>query len=159
MNANDRQRLLVTLAGVYGFYGSDLTEFAISVWVDVADEFEPVQFDRAMKAHLRDPSAGRWLPKPADIIRQLRGDQQQAGVLAWSDVLACARAGGAGYPALPDTSKNALESVGGMGMLRRADEQQTGHIQRQFLAAHQAYVGRDTAQQNMVGAEQWERLQ
>lgn len=138
----NRERLLMTLAGVYTYYERELSEYIVSVWVEDLDGYEIADIERAFARHRRDPERGQWLPKVADILRQLHGDAGQNAAIAWGKVIECARAGGAGYEDLPAESKAALDSIGGLSMLRRADERQTAYLQRQFVAAHRAHVFR-----------------
>jgi len=148
----DRERLLTTLAAVYAFYERELTELACEFWCDDMGNFPVDAVERAFAAHRRDPERGQWLPKPADIIRQLQGDTTQRAALAWGEALDCARAGGAGYARLQPATRAALDSIGGMLALRRADDSQVSFLQRQFVAAHKAEQHRDSAHALLLGA-------
>jgi hypothetical protein len=107
--------------------------------------------ERAFAAHRRDPERGQFLPKPADIIRHLQGDSTQRAMLAWGEAVECARNGGAGYLRLPEPTKAALDSLGGMLALRRADDTQLPFLQRQFIAGHKAVVHRQDADAMLLG--------
>jgi hypothetical protein len=96
----------------------------------------------AFQRHMRDPEAGRWLPKPADIIRQLKGNVNDQALIAWGEVIAAAKAGGARFGG---AAQQALESMGGMGRIRSAQEAENGFLQRQFVAAFKAYATREEA--------------
>lgn len=139
---NDK-RLVQTLVGVYGFYDKELTEFAIRVWKDACSEFDIDALAQAFNRHLRDPEAGRWLPKPADIIRQLRGDTNDAALIAWGHVMTSARAGGGFGPEFTPAAKEAVQSLGGWSVICRADESQNGFLQRRFGDAFKAYRNRE----------------
>ncbi len=139
----DRKRLVQTLVGVYGFYDKELTEFAIRVWVGSLQGFDAAAIDAAFDAHLRDTDAGKWLPKPADILRHLKGDVGDAALIEWGKVLASARAGGGkGFGGATDA---ALDSIGGMYALRMASEDQQPFLQRQFVAAFRVFHAREDA--------------
>lgn len=148
---NDRERLLATLAAVYAFYERELTELACEFWLEDLGQFPIEAVERAFAAHRRDPERGQWLPKPADIIRQLQGDTSQRAELAWAAALQCARDGGAGFARLPDPTRAAVEAIGGMLALRRADSSQVPHLQRQFLASHKAEQHREGVDALMLG--------
>lgn len=137
----DRKRLVQTLVGVYGFYDKELTEFAIRIWSSALDEFSADDIDAAFDQHLRNTEAGRWLPKPADILRHLKGDIGEAALVEWGRVLAAARAGGGKSFGGPTDS--ALDSIGGMYALRMASEDQQPFLQRQFVAAFRVFKARD----------------
>lgn len=140
--AIDRARLVQTLVGVHGFYDRELSEFAIRIWAEALDGMPIAAVDEAFARHLRDPEAGRWLPKPADILRQLRGDAEQAALIAWGEVLAAARSGKA---TLDPVAREAVQSLGGMSVIQRADESQNGFLQRRFCDAFKAYRARAEA--------------
>lgn len=137
----DRKRLVQTLVGVYGFYDKELTEFAIRIWSDALAEFEPQDVETAFAQHVRDTDAGRFCPKPADIIKQVRGDVADLAMIEWGKVLESARAGGGAR--FDGPTQQALDSIGGMYALRVADESSHTFLQRQFLAAFKAYRSRE----------------
>ena len=148
----DRERLLTALAAVYAFYEREITELACQFWCDDMAPYPVEAVERAFAAHRRDPERGQFLPKPADIIRLLEGDSTQRAALAWAEALECARNGGAGYPRLPEATKAALDSMGGMLALRRADDSQLPFLQRQFVASHRAVVHRQDADAMLLGS-------
>lgn len=159
MTNDDRRRLVATLTGVYGFYGADLTEFALGVWLDVAAEFDVPVFEAALNRHVRDPEGGRWLPKPADVIRQLRGNSGDAALLAWGEVMSVAKAGGWGYEKLPQASRSAVADMGGMSAIQRSQESENGFMQRRFVETFMAYKRREESPPLAVEHEQQARLQ
>ena len=83
----DRERLLQTLVAVYAYYDRELSEFAISVWLEDLEEHPVDAVCEAFKRHRRDPERGQWLPKSADILRQLQGDKAEAVQMAWTRLL------------------------------------------------------------------------
>jgi hypothetical protein len=133
-------KTLLTLGGVYSFYDKELSEFAIEIWASALDEFDPIAVREAFQRHMRNPEAGRWLPKPADIIRHLRGDVNDRALIAWGEVIAAARAGGANFDG---ATRQALDSMGGMGRIRMSQEAENGFLMRQFVAAFKAYATRE----------------
>jgi len=147
----DRERLLTALAAVYAFYEREITELACQFWCEDMADFPVEAVERAFAAHRRDPERGQFLPKPADIIRQLQGDSTQRAAVAWGEALECARNGGAGYARLPPATRAALDSLGGMLALRRADDTQLPFLQRQFIAGHKAVVHREDADAMLLG--------
>jgi hypothetical protein len=136
----DRKHLVTTLVGVYSFYDKELTEYSIRVWVDALADFDVATVGEAFTRHLRDPDAGRFCPKPADVIRQIRGDRADLALIEWGRVLAAARAGGALFTG---ATQQAVDSIGGMLSLRMSDEKQISYLQRQFTAAFVAYRARE----------------
>lgn len=136
----DRKRLTASLVGAYAFYDRELTDFAMRIWADALDGIDADTIDAAFARHLRDHDAGRFCPKPADILRQIHGDADERALVAWGEVIAAARAGGRRFDG---PTQAAIDSMGGMGRLRLATEAENGFLQRQFVAAFKAYKNRE----------------
>ncbi len=135
----DAKRLVQTITGAYGFYDREISDFAMQVWADALAGIDADTIDAAFARHLRDPDAGRFCPKPADILRQIHGDIEQQALVEWGRVIAAAKAGGARFDG---ATQEALDSMGGMGRLRLASEAENGFLQRQFVASFRAYKQR-----------------
>jgi hypothetical protein len=151
----DRKKLAATLTGAYAFYGQELTTFAMRVWAEALDGIDDAVIDAAFSRHLRDPEAGRWCPKPADILRHIHGDIGEQALVAWGEVISAARSGGARFDG---PTQEALDSLGGMGRLRLAREDENGFLQRQFVAAFKAYKARSESAP-LLGADVVRRIQ
>lgn len=136
----DRKRLTASLVGAYAFYDRELTDFAMRIWADALDGIDADTIDAAFARHLRDHDAGRFCPKPADILRQIHGDADERALVAWGEVIAAARAGGRRFDG---PTQAAVYAMGGMGRLRLANEAENGFLQRQFVAAFKAYKNRE----------------
>lgn len=137
----DRERLLQILAATYAYYERELSQFVIQVWVEDLDGYQIDAVCAAFTAHRRDPDRGQWLPKSADILRQIHGDVKDAAQLAWSRVLSVAAAGGRGQ--LDDATREALHSLGGLSAIQRAPVDQNGFLQKRFMEAYAVYAKRE----------------
>lgn len=138
----DRKRLVQTLVGVHAFYDKELTEFAIRVWEDALDGVPIASAEAAFRRHLSDTKRGQFMPKPADILRQLKGDEQDRALIAWGQVLTAARSGG-GMPDACQATREALQAMGGMSVICRANESENGFLQKRFLELFSTYSRRD----------------
>lgn len=133
MTDEDRKRLLQTLAAVYAYYERELTEFAISVWLDDLAPYPIGLVERAFVAHRRDPERGQWMPKSADVLRHLAVSVEESATVAWARLLELVRSNGASrMPVLDDATRLALESIGGWSVLCRSQERDLPHLQRRF---------------------------
>lgn len=149
----DEKRLVQTLVGVYSFYDKGLTEFAIRVWRDACAEFDIGSVEEAFNRHLRDPEVGRWLPKPADIIRQLKGDAEDSALIAWGTVVqAISSIGHSGSPGFTGPTLDAVHSLGGWGAICRSDTASLGFMQKRFVDAFKVYSRRDQSPRLLEGA-------
>lgn len=159
MTDPDRPAFAALLADVLGFYGKTTSPFALRVWWEACRPFDLAAVSAAMTRHATDPKHGHFPPMPADVIRQLRGDSDDAAQLAWGEVLRVARSGGAGVSLLPAASQQALQDLGGIGVVQRADEGENGFLQRRFVDALQAHRRRDEAPPLAVAHTAQARLQ
>ena len=134
MTPNDRPAFAALLADVLGFYGQAMSPFAMSVWWEACKPFDMDAVRAAMTRHATDPDHGHFAPKPADVIRQLRGSTADAALMAWQDVLSQVRSlGSYGTPALTDAQREAVHGVGGWGAICRSDERELSFLQKRFI--------------------------
>ena len=151
MTDTDRHTLLQTLLGVYAYYDRDLSELAVSVWFDDLAEHDIAAVCAAFVRHRRDPERGQWLPKSADILRQLQGDTDERRQSAWALVLAEARSVGTyGRPRLTAEQRAAVDAVGGWRAVCHCEERELGHMQRRFMAAFDAFDARAERDQLLI---------
>lgn len=134
MNTTDRTAFAALLADVLGFYGQATSPFALSVWWEACKPFELEAVQMAMTRHATDPEHGHFAPKPADVIRHLRGSTGDDALLAWQDVLAQVRSMGSyGTPKLTPAQREAVHAVGGWGTICRTDESDLTWLQKSFV--------------------------
>lgn len=86
MTENDFEKFRQGLAGVYGFYDREINDFALDTWWNSLKQFDLPAIIQAFNRHVINTESGKWLPKPADIIRMLQGSTQDAALVAWSKV-------------------------------------------------------------------------
>ncbi len=140
MTETDRQPFAALLADVLGFYGQPVTPFAMGVWWQACLPFDLDAVRLAMTRHATDPDHGHFAPKPADVIRQLRGNSAEAAITAWSTVLDQVRSVGSyGSPKFDDATRSAVQSLGGWGAICRAQETELPFLQKRFADAYQAH--------------------
>jgi hypothetical protein len=149
------QAILPALIGVYEFYGKSLSDFAIGIWVDALKPFELTAVEAAFRAHMGDPAACQFLPKPGDIIGRLTVRSADHAQVEWAAVLTAARC--AGSVALSMPGRLALDAIGGMYAVRMCQETEVGWLCRRFVEAHQS-AGRREAVASITMQPQ-ERLQ
>ena len=71
MNATDKTAFAALIVKTWRFYGKRPAAEDIAAWFDLLADCPLAAIATAFKRHLTDPSAGQYLPKPADIIRHL----------------------------------------------------------------------------------------
>lgn len=141
MQQSERTAFIAVLTGVYDFYGKDLTAFAIDVWWHACKDCELPAVSRAFSDHLMDATDGKWIPKPADLVRQLKGTRQDQSRLAWSKVLSAAeRVGAYSDVVFDDPAIHAcIEDLGGWPNVCRTEYDELPHTERRFCESYKAY--------------------
>ena len=73
--------LLVTMQ----VYGASLTAGAISIWWSALERYPFAHVRGSLSAHVKNPSAGKFAPKPADIIGHIQSRDGRPGAEeAWA---------------------------------------------------------------------------
>ena len=86
MQPTDGTPFRALLAGVFAFYGKDLSDFAIGVWWEAMKPYDLGAVRDAMNRHAVNPDNGQFLPKPADVVKLIGGGTQDAALVAWAKV-------------------------------------------------------------------------
>lgn len=147
MTESDRADFVALLTQALGFYGQTVSGFAVDVWWQACQGVELAQLRRALSAHAMDPDRGQFAPKPADIVRQLRGTQADRSLIAWGKVLeAIRRVGAYRSVAFDDGAIHAaIVDLGGWPAVCRSTVDELPFLQRRFTDAHRAYSLRPDA--------------
>ncbi len=84
----DYQRFCKALIACAELHGRTLSEGALTLWWRALEAYPIEHIERAFFAAIRDPESGRYMPKPADIIRAIEGysadDGRPGAEEAWS---------------------------------------------------------------------------
>ena len=144
MKTEDKAKFLQVLLAVYDFYGKELSEFSGHVWMQAVDGCDIQQATKALSAHLMDPDRGQFMPKPADIVRQLHGTHADRSLVAWGKVReAMGRVGGYESVAFDDPAiHSAIEDIGGWTALCASTVDELPYTQKRFCDSHRAYSTR-----------------
>lgn len=138
------QKFIDVLAGVHDFYGKELTPFAAQVWQQACKQFDVDQVTKALSAHLMDPERGQFMPKPADIVRQLQGTNSDRALLAWGKVFDAMQSVGAYRTVIFDDGviHAVIEDLGGWPKVCRYPNDELQFLQKRFCDSYRAYAGR-----------------
>lgn len=139
MKQESFERFGLALTACAELYGRTLSEGAMALWWQALAEFDIDAVERALRGHVADTDRGQYMPKPADVIRQLRGSTQDAALMAWSSVMeAVRRVGSYSSPGLDKPTRDAVNAVGGWGAVCATQTHELPFLERRFIAAYQA---------------------
>jgi len=144
MKPTDREKFAEVLAGVHDFYGKDLSKFAVQVWMQACEAFDVEQVTKALSAHLMDPERGQFMPKPADIVRNLQGTRTDRSLLAWGKVLDAMQRVGAYESVVFDEAAihAAIEDLGGWVTICRGEMKDLPFVEKRFCDSYKAYINK-----------------
>ncbi len=144
MRAEDKAEFSALIRDALAFYGQATSPFAMGVWWSACERFELEQVRKAMTAHAMDPEAGRFPPKPADIVRQLHGTNTDRALVAWGRVYAAISDVGSYRSVVFDEPEihAAVADAGGWQAICAGKVDELPHLQRRFCEAYRAYRAR-----------------
>lgn len=71
------------VAAVFGLHLRDASDEVIEMYYRALKKHEFENVKRAFDEHVADPDAGKFLPKPADIVQRICGDSNKKSLSAW----------------------------------------------------------------------------
>lgn len=134
MTEHDFEKFRNGLVGVYGFYDKEINEFSLELWWNALKIFDLAAVIQAFNRHVVNTESGKWLPKPADIVRMLQGSSQDAALVAWSKVDYAVRHHGPYVDvAFPDELiHRVLHDMGGWILLGQKNEDEWPFVAKEF---------------------------
>lgn len=134
MTERDFEEFRQGLAGVYGFYDKEINDFALDLWWNALKQHDLPAIIQAFNRHVVNTESGKWLPKPADIIRMLQGSTQDAALIAWAKVDKAVRHKGTYVDVVFDDPliHRVLHDMGGWIPLGQKNEDEWPFVAREF---------------------------
>lgn len=84
MTENDFAAFAAMWTQASRIYDKQVDSNLVNFVFKVLKRFELADVEKALARHLNDPDSGRFMPRPADIVRQLEGRSDQKAWAAWS---------------------------------------------------------------------------
>lgn len=86
MQPADKKPFGELITGVYEFYNKPCSVFTLDVWWQAMRPFDFSAVRQALSQHCVNPDVGQFLPRPADVVKYLRGSTEDGAMRAWSKV-------------------------------------------------------------------------
>ena len=86
MEVTEREGFSKVLIGIGQIYGKSISPLLVKMYWELLVKYDLHSVVKALEAHAQDPDVGQFMPKPADLIRILRGDSQSQSLKAWTKV-------------------------------------------------------------------------
>lgn len=82
----DFKRFLTVLTGIADYYGKELSEGVITLYWQGLMQYDIAAVEKALWEHTQNPDSGQFMPKIADVTRNLQGRTVDQASIAWSKV-------------------------------------------------------------------------
>lgn len=141
MREDDAGQFAAVMQGVFAIQRADLSEAVLAIWWAAMKPYDFAAVKDALNRHVVDPDLGRFLPKPADVIKLIGGSKKDAAMLGWSKVQQATLTVGA-YQSVTfdDPIVNAvLADMGGWVELCRTQADAMPFKGNEFIARYQGY--------------------
>lgn len=72
--------------GIAEMYGKDPSPAVYEIWFNSLNRFEYDEISKAFSIYIQNPDSGKFMPKPADVIKIIEGSGIDSAFIAWSKV-------------------------------------------------------------------------
>ena len=144
MIATDRPRFFDALAAVHALYRVEFSKPVGEIWWRAMEAYEIDAVLDALGRHAKNPDTGQFLPKPADVVKQLDGTTSDTALLAWAKVTQGLRRFGTYDSVAFDDPiiHRVLADLGGWVWLGRQPEKELQFVEKRFRDAYRAWRSR-----------------
>jgi len=141
MHISERDDFVKLLIGIAGMYRADLSEVVLKIYWKTLQRYSWQDVSNALFLHAQDPDTGQFMPKPADVIRIIKGNTQSQCLQAWSKVTRAIRTVGPYFSVVFDDSTihAVIDEMGGWVKLCRVNEKEISFMAREFQTRYIAY--------------------
>ena len=84
MQDSDVDNFTALLRETGKFFRYDITPMTVDIWWNILEPYAYDDVHRAMMTFIRSADAGRFMPKPAEVVRLIDGDSQSNSQRAWA---------------------------------------------------------------------------
>lgn len=142
LRPNDRADFLRVLNTVGAMYRVELSPDIVELWWNVLADYDFEAVKQALTKHLRNPDSGQFMPKPADVIRNLSGTTQDAALLAWAKVHRAVRLSGSWSDVVFDDPiiHAVVQDMGGWIRICEIREDEVGFRGKEFENRYRGYA-------------------
>lgn len=122
------------------------------------EKYDIEEISQALNRHAVDPDQGQWVPKIADIVRNITGNTQTQSELAWTKVDTAIRTVGPHESVCFDdkTIHAVIEDMGGWILLCGIDNDEYPFKHNEFIKRYRGYAVRPPGQvmKRLIGSNE-----
>lgn len=146
MQTNDIPQFIQMLHNLCEMYGKPrMSDEVAMLHFGALQDYSLEDVRKGFFAALRNPDSGQFMPRPADVIRELSGSSDTRAAVAWAKVRhAIERVGHMPSVVFDDAVIHAVVAdMGGWAQLSTITYDELPFRERDFLRFYRAYMGRD----------------
>ena len=147
MTDNDFEEFCNLVSSVGDLYGKEQSRFALGLWWGALKNFDLVAIRDALSKHVKNPDAGQFMPKPADVVKMIGGSTVDSALIAWSKVDRAVRSVGTYKDVVFDDPviHRVIEDMGGWIQLGTRTEDEWPFVAKEFENRYRGYAARGVA--------------
>lgn len=134
MKKEDGKSFYQCLKDTYAVYGKKIDRPIASIYWRTLEAFELKEVMEGISRHLIDQNIGQYVPKPADIVRQIEESTESKALEAWSDVTRAIKSIGKYESVIFDDllTNHVVEQMGGWVSMCKMTEREEPFKYREF---------------------------
>lgn len=136
-------------------YGKQPSDAAVALAFRALIRYDLPDIRRALDAHINDAGDGRFMPKPADLVKHIEGDPESRSMRAWTLVEdSIGRVGPYQSVVFDDPAIMAsIEDIGGWMEICKVTDKELPFKRNEFVVRYKGYLNRPPERhpQKLVG--------
>ncbi|MHB8253884.1 MAG: DUF6475 domain-containing protein [Acidiferrobacter sp.] len=142
MDDREIAEFAVVVADVYELYGRECPDGIRGLWWEALKNYSIVEVRQAFSAHVRNPDGGQFLPKPADVRKNLEGGGESRALRAWTKVDQAVRRVGPWESVVCDDPliHAVIADMGGWAGFGQVTDDEWPFKRNEFVKRYQGYV-------------------
>ncbi len=135
MTEKDKEKFVKILIAVAEIYRIKLSKPMIELYFTTLKEYPIEKIQQAFEFHIKNTENGEFFPKPADIIKQIIGDEKERGLVAWEKLMRAIRKYGYYHSVIFDDPVIAMvvNQLGGWLKVSEVKVSEIDKLKREFL--------------------------
>lgn len=141
MESAEREPFVKMLIAAAELYDKQLSDVLVKIYWKALQQYPLLDVIKAFELHFEDPDGGQFMPKPADIVRVIKGNSQSQSLLAWSKVEESIRLLGPYHSVVFDDEliHAVLQEMGGWIKLCQSTQKEFPFIAKEFQTRYASY--------------------
>lgn len=151
MQESDKQKFAELLRAAFRVYDKTVDTMVLRIYWGACERYTIDEVINAVSAHIQNPDTGQFLPKPADIIRQIEGGSTEKAQLAWSKVDKAVQQIGPYRSVVFDDAviHSVIDEMGGWISFGNKGGDEWPFVANEFIKRYAAYAGRGGTQNHI----------